>query len=76
MNNKPIKTYRDGSVQASIWQRNSDKGVFYSVEITRSYKDKSGNWQNATSFSGADTLVAANLLRIAHNWVLAQRPGE
>ena len=36
-NQRPIETIRDGKLSASIWQNNSDNGLFYSVTFGRTY---------------------------------------
>jgi len=39
---------------------------FYSVTFARNYKDKSGAWKTAGSFSGSDLLLLAKLADLAH----------
>ncbi|MEE9391200.1 MAG: hypothetical protein V3W41_01710 [Planctomycetota bacterium] len=60
MTNKPIDTLRDGSLKATIWSNFGEKGAFYTVSLTRTYKDDGGNYHDSDSFSGSE------LLRIAH----------
>jgi len=60
MANKPTETLRDGNLKAVIWKNAGEKGDFYTVSLTRTYKDAAGNYQDADSFSGSE------LLRIAH----------
>ncbi len=57
---KPTETLRDGSLKATIWKNESDKGPFYSVNLTRIYKDEHGKYHDTDSFTGTE------LLRIAH----------
>src|SRR5690606_4598065 len=59
-NNKPTATLSDGRSKATIWKQNSDKGDFFRVTFSRSYKDEAGNWHDSDSFSGTE------LLRLAH----------
>ncbi len=56
----PIETLRDGRLKATIWKNHGDKGNFYTVTFSRSYKDEDDNWKDSDSFSGSE------LLRIAH----------
>lgn len=37
---RPIKTFRDGAVGASIWLRRTASGVFYDVSFSRSWRDE------------------------------------
>ena len=44
---KPIKKLKDFPFQVSFFENiNKDGGVFLSASITRTYKDKTGVWQN------------------------------
>ena len=36
---QPIKALRSGRIQAAVWENHSDKGPFYNVTVSRSYKD-------------------------------------
>lgn len=76
MNNQPAFTLRDGAIKATIWANDSEKGTFYSVDVTRSYKDKGGEWQETTSFSGSDILRAGNLYTAAYNRILQLKADE
>lgn len=57
---RPIETIRDGKLSASIWQNNSENGLFYSVTFERVYTGDDEKPHSANSFSGSD------LLRISH----------
>ena len=72
-NNKPIETIRDGSLKATIWERQGEKGPFYSVEITRSYRDQNGAWHDSNSFIGDELLRIARLATIAYDETLILR---
>lgn len=60
MANKPTATLRDGRIKATIWKQDTERGGFFRVNFTRSYKDDAGTWHDSDSFSGSE------LLRIAH----------
>ena len=47
--NKPVKTFRCGGVKATIWNNKNDKGEFYTVSVTRIYKDKKDEWKDTNS---------------------------
>ena len=38
-NKGPVETLRDGNLKATIWRNFGENGTFYSVEISRTYKD-------------------------------------
>ena len=45
----PIAHIRMSNVQASIWERKTEKGTFYDASFQRSYKDGEGVWQHSQS---------------------------
>lgn len=51
MNNKPVETFRSGSVKATIWSNTGDDNqVFYTATIARSYKDGNGEWKETQTY--------------------------
>ncbi|WP_125133738.1 hypothetical protein [Falsiruegeria mediterranea] len=70
MSNEPFATITDGLIKAKIWKTSGPKGNFYSVDITRSFRDPSGQWKKAHSFSGAELLRVSNLAQRAYNMIL------
>lgn len=72
MANKPAHTVRIGFVKATIWyNKNGDTG-FYSVNLTKSYKNDKGDWQDGDSFNHADMPVVAKIADMASDWISAQ----
>ena len=51
---QPEKTFRAGSVSATIWKNtnkvNNEDVSFYTTSIIRSYKDAEGNWKTTSIF--------------------------
>ena len=62
----PIKTLRDGNIQLAIWENISEKGAFYTVTLSRSYKDSDGNYKNTHSFGSNDLLKINQLTHHAY----------
>lgn len=62
-----------GRVQAAVWKRDIEGRTSYSVTVTRSYKDKSDQWQRTNSLDEEDLLPAAKALDDAYTWVQRQR---
>jgi len=75
-NKPPVARLRIGLINASIWQRSTDKGTFHSVSFERRYKDGSGNWQTTHSFDTNDLLALAKLADQAHSFILEMRDAE
>ena len=71
--NQPIDTIRDGALKATIWENTGPKGVFYSVELSRTYKDEHDQYQDRKSFSGADLLRVAHLAAKAYDRISTLR---
>lgn len=72
MSDKPAKKFRIGFVTATIWKNESADRAFYSVELSRSYKDDKGEYQNGTSLNHNDLLNAAKVLERCEHWVASQ----
>lgn len=71
--NRPVQTLRDGSLKATIWANFGDKGTFYSVQLTRIWKDEQGKYHDSDSFSGSELLRIARLAHIAYDEILIHR---
>ena len=63
----PYASIRDGRLKATIWRNESDNGVFFSVELSRTYTDDEGRPQDTNSFSGSDLLRVARLANKAYD---------
>ena len=69
--NKPVHTIRNGSISASIWRQDTEKGPMFNVTFQRSYKEGE-EWKNSTSF-GRNNLLLLSLLAIrAFEWIASQ----
>jgi hypothetical protein len=47
---RPIRRIRAGAVKLAVWQNGVNGNEFETVIITRSYKDKNGEWKDSNSF--------------------------
>ena len=72
MSNQPAKKFRLGYVSATVWKNEGTERPFYTVDVSRSYKDADGNIQNTNALNAADCLNAAFLLQKANNWIMDQ----
>ncbi|MBO6559440.1 MAG: hypothetical protein JJ959_02840 [Nisaea sp.] len=64
--NKPADVIRDTNLKASIWRNESETGPFYATTITRTYKDRDGEYRDTNSFVAGDLLKVAELARKAY----------
>ena len=67
MANTPETTLRDGNLKATIWKNVGEKGAFYTVSLTRTYKDEGGDYHDSNSFSGSELLRIAHLAKRAYD---------
>jgi len=65
--NTPADVLRDGNLKATIWRNQGDKGVFFTTEFARTFKDAEGNLRDTHSFIGADQLKLGELARKAYD---------
>ena len=68
MSKTPAHKLRLGLITATIW----DNDGFYSVDLSRSYKDQQGNWNNTTSYAASDLLNVAKCAERAEIWIARQ----
>ena len=68
--NKPEITFRLGSgVKAAVWKNETDKAVYYSVTISRTFK-RNGEFQDTASFNRDDLLFVAKGAHRAYDYLL------
>lgn len=75
-NNKPFQTIRDGSLKATIWRNESEKGPFYSVNFIRTYKIDGGDYKENDSFSGSELLQLGHLATKAYDVISEARAAD
>lgn len=68
--NKPVIEIKYGSIKASAWLNHGEKGEFFTIDVSRLYKDQNDQWQRSSSFGLADLpimeKVAADAFRAIH----------
>lgn len=68
--NQPVDNVRFGAIQAAIWRNADSEGrTRYSVTFEKRYRDKSGEWQSATSYSRDDLLTLAKAANEANSLI-------
>jgi hypothetical protein len=70
MGKSPEAVFRLGSVRASVFVNEGERGPFRTVTLQRSYQDNAGNWQTSDSFTSGHAAVALAVLQRALNHVL------
>jgi hypothetical protein len=72
---QPAHKIRIGFLQATIWRNPGEKGNWYSVIPSRSYKQEDA-WKETESLSFDDLLTMAKLLDLAHTWIMHQQQAD
>lgn len=72
----PAQKLRIGGLQATIWRNTSEKGTWYSVTPSRSYKQGDETWKETDSLGYDDLLAMAKLLDQAHTWITKQMQAD
>ena len=70
---KPAQTIRDRNLKATIWKNSGEKGDFYTVQFTRSYRDDQGNYHDSDSYSGSELLRVSRLAQKAYDYIAELR---
>ena len=73
---KPAQKLRDGVLQVTIWRNSGEKGSWYSVIPSRSYKQGEDTWKETDSLNSDDCLAMAELIREAYAWIKMQRRAD
>ena len=73
MSDAPIKKFRIGLVNATVWKNEVEGGKsFYTVTLQRQYKNSAGEWQAGDSYNHDDLLNLAKVAERAELWVSNQ----
>lgn len=73
---KPAHKIRFGNLSVTIWRNSSDKGTWYSVTPSRSYKQGDETWKESDSLGADDLLPMAELHRQAFAWISKQMEAD
>jgi hypothetical protein len=57
----PVAKLRIGLLSATIWERTTESGTFYTVTFERRYRDAKGEWHGTQSFDKSNLLTLAKL---------------
>lgn len=68
---QPVEKFTCSSITASIWKNEGEKGAFYNVTITHSYKTADGR-KRSDSFSLTDLEAVTVVLGHANVWITEQ----
>ena len=72
----PVAKLRIGLLSASIWERSTDSGKFYTVTFERRYRDGAGNFKTSHSYDALDLLALAKVADLAHSKIIELQTAE
>ncbi len=73
-NNKRLTTLRDGSLKAVIWENQRDGKTYRTVDLYRTYKDKSDSQlKDISNYSGTELLRISRLANKAYDALVTYR---
>ncbi|MEM7702516.1 MAG: hypothetical protein AAF251_11315 [Pseudomonadota bacterium] len=58
---------RDGRLKATLWENESERGPYVSIDVSRTYTDEDGNPRDSRSIFVSDALRASELMREAYS---------
>ena len=73
---QPAHKIRIGTLQVTIWRNHGEKGNWYSVIPSRSYKKGDDAWKETDSLGFDDLLAMGKLLDQAHTWIMHQQQAD
>jgi hypothetical protein len=68
----PAHKFRFGSLQVTIWRNTGEKGAWYTVVPSRSFKTGDDAWKDSSQLRFDDLLIMAKLLDQAHTYIANQ----
>lgn len=73
---QPAHKIRFGTLAVTIWRNRSEKGIWYSVNPSRSYRKGDDLWRETDSLGADDLLAMSKLLSEAHSWIMQQQRAD
>jgi hypothetical protein len=65
---RPAGEYKYGGIKCTIWKNEFEVGKYtYRAQISKSYKDKDGNFKETSQFTLTECLALSKLLEKAFN---------
>jgi hypothetical protein len=72
--NKPVKEFRMGRIVAAVFLNEGSNGAFFSVAISRLYKEtETANWERSHSFGRDDLCIVASVATKAMDYIYEQQ---
>jgi hypothetical protein len=73
---KPASKLNLHPISCAIWRNQNAKGVFYTAQFERSYRDEAGKWQTSSTFNAQDLLLLAKAASEAESEIRRLRAAD
>jgi len=73
---KPEMKFKAGAISATVWSNQSEKGLYASVRLSRTYLDKDKSWKETNTFRENDLPKAALVLNEAYRYIQMKNQNE
>lgn len=71
---KPVQTFREGAVGASVWIRQAQKGPFFELTLSRAYKnERTGVSGYSMAFPERHLSALTRVVERARDWIAEQQ---
>lgn len=74
--NRPVETFREGAIGASVWRREGKNGPFYEFTLSRSYVKSEEEAGYSQSFRQQNEAALAKVIGQAAEYIRAQDESE
>ena len=71
--NKPVYTFNEGLVRASIFFNENEMGGFYDTTFSRIYRTSQNSWAYSQSFGELDLAALEKCVQAAYSWIQANK---
>ena len=69
---KPVYKLDLNGLRATVWKNQGKSGDYYTVQLSRSFRDKKGKWKDSSSFGVRHLAAVRSLLDQAEAFVATQ----
>jgi hypothetical protein len=73
---KPAHKIDLNGLRVTVWKNKGKNGDYYTVQLSRSFRDKKGNWKDTNSFGVRHLGAVRSLLDQTEAFVASQAPAQ
>ena len=73
MSNKPVQTFREGTIAASVWERAGRRGQYFELTVSRSFRrTNEDGFGYSPCFRARDVNALKQCIDAASAWILSK----